>query len=111
MSFRFLSFTEALCCIPVELTRSALQRAKELGFSPGGHVACVAFLLHLWGALWVTPRLQDAPWASPSPLDAPLTPGCVFAGCEDCSQYHDSECPELGPVVMVKDSFVLSRAR
>uniref|UniRef100_A0A8C3YJC5 PR domain zinc finger protein 15 n=1 Tax=Catagonus wagneri TaxID=51154 RepID=A0A8C3YJC5_9CETA len=32
-------------------------------------------------------------------------------GCEDCSQYHDSECPELGPVVMVKDSFVLSRAR
>lgn len=34
-----------------------------------------------------------------------------FTGCEDCSQYHDSECPELGPVVMVKDSFVLSRAR
>ncbi|KAG8518588.1 PR domain zinc finger protein 15 [Galemys pyrenaicus] len=33
------------------------------------------------------------------------------AGCEDCAQYHDSECPELGPVVMVKDSFVLSRAR
>ncbi|OXB54833.1 hypothetical protein ASZ78_005766 [Callipepla squamata] len=33
------------------------------------------------------------------------------AGCEDCGQYHDSECPELGPVVTVKDSFVLSRAR
>uniref|UniRef100_A0A8C2FXG1 PR/SET domain 15 n=1 Tax=Cyprinus carpio TaxID=7962 RepID=A0A8C2FXG1_CYPCA len=32
-------------------------------------------------------------------------------GCEDCGQYHDSECPELGPVVTVKDSFVLSRAR
>ncbi|KFR06970.1 PR domain zinc finger protein 15, partial [Nipponia nippon] len=31
--------------------------------------------------------------------------------CEDCGQYHDSECPELGPVVTVKDSFVLSRAR
>ncbi|EOA96739.1 PR domain zinc finger protein 15, partial [Anas platyrhynchos] len=30
--------------------------------------------------------------------------------CEDCGQYHDSECPELGPVVTVKDSFVLSRA-
>uniref|UniRef100_A0A8C0XQM6 PR domain zinc finger protein 15 n=1 Tax=Castor canadensis TaxID=51338 RepID=A0A8C0XQM6_CASCN len=35
----------------------------------------------------------------------------MFLWCEDCSQYHDSECPELGPVVMVKDSFVLSRAR
>nr|XP_035138699.1 PR domain zinc finger protein 15 isoform X4 [Callithrix jacchus]XP_035138701.1 PR domain zinc finger protein 15 isoform X4 [Callithrix jacchus] len=35
----------------------------------------------------------------------------MFIWCEDCSQYHDSECPELGPVVMVKDSFVLSRAR
>ncbi|XP_061483575.1 PR domain zinc finger protein 15 isoform X2 [Rhineura floridana] len=31
--------------------------------------------------------------------------------CEDCNQHHDSECPELGPVVTVKDSFVLSRAR
>ncbi|KAG7282647.1 hypothetical protein CRUP_017573, partial [Coryphaenoides rupestris] len=31
-------------------------------------------------------------------------------GCEDCSQYHDSECPELGPLVTVEDSFVLSRA-
>ncbi|XP_030648092.1 PR domain zinc finger protein 15 [Chanos chanos] len=31
--------------------------------------------------------------------------------CEDCGQYHNSECPELGPVVTVKDSFVLSRAR
>uniref|UniRef100_A0A8C4RNI3 PR/SET domain 15 n=1 Tax=Erpetoichthys calabaricus TaxID=27687 RepID=A0A8C4RNI3_ERPCA len=31
--------------------------------------------------------------------------------CDDCGQYHDSECPELGPVVKVKDSFVLSRAR
>uniref|UniRef100_A0A663N848 PR domain zinc finger protein 15 n=1 Tax=Athene cunicularia TaxID=194338 RepID=A0A663N848_ATHCN len=36
---------------------------------------------------------------------------CFLAGCEDCRQYHDSECPELGPVVTVKDSFVLSRAR
>uniref|UniRef100_A0A8C4EU95 PR/SET domain 15 n=1 Tax=Dicentrarchus labrax TaxID=13489 RepID=A0A8C4EU95_DICLA len=36
---------------------------------------------------------------------------CVFAGCEDCGQYHDSECPELGPLVTVQDSFVLSRAR
>ncbi|XP_068930974.1 PR domain zinc finger protein 15 isoform X4 [Petaurus breviceps papuanus] len=35
----------------------------------------------------------------------------MFIWCEDCGQYHDSECPELGPVVMVKDSFVLSRAR
>ncbi|NXE23523.1 PRD15 protein, partial [Ardeotis kori] len=35
----------------------------------------------------------------------------LLAGCEDCGQYHDSECPELGPVVTVKDSFVLSRAR
>ncbi|KAK1800604.1 hypothetical protein P4O66_005806 [Electrophorus voltai] len=35
---------------------------------------------------------------------------CV-AGCEDCTQFHSSECPELGPVVTVKDSFVLSRAR
>ncbi|NXP52433.1 PRD15 protein, partial [Heliornis fulica] len=35
----------------------------------------------------------------------------VFIWCEDCGQYHDSECPELGPVVTVKDSFVLSRAR
>lgn len=32
-------------------------------------------------------------------------------GCEDCGQYHDSECPELGPLVTVQDSFVLSRAR
>lgn len=37
--------------------------------------------------------------------------GCVVAGCEDCGQYHDSECPELGPLVTVQDSFVLSRAR
>uniref|UniRef100_A0A3Q3LAM1 PR/SET domain 15 n=1 Tax=Mastacembelus armatus TaxID=205130 RepID=A0A3Q3LAM1_9TELE len=29
----------------------------------------------------------------------------------DCGQYHDSECPELGPLVTVQDSFVLSRAR
>ncbi|XP_075053386.1 PR domain zinc finger protein 15 isoform X2 [Mixophyes fleayi] len=35
----------------------------------------------------------------------------VFIWCEDCAQYHDSECPELGPVVTVQDSFVLSRAR
>ncbi|KAL0994387.1 hypothetical protein UPYG_G00121540 [Umbra pygmaea] len=34
-----------------------------------------------------------------------------FIWCEDCRQYHDSECPELGPVVTVSDSFVLSRAR
>lgn len=34
-----------------------------------------------------------------------------LTGCEDCGQYHDSECPELGPVVTVQDSFVLSRAR
>ena len=32
-------------------------------------------------------------------------------GCEDCGQYHNSECPELGPLVTVQDSFVLSRAR
>ena len=36
---------------------------------------------------------------------------CSPPGCEDCSQYHDSECPELGPLVTVEDSFVLSRAR
>ncbi|NXJ61959.1 PRD15 protein, partial [Rostratula benghalensis] len=35
----------------------------------------------------------------------------LLAGCDDCGLYHDSECPELGPVVTVKDSFVLSRAR
>lgn len=46
-----------------------------------------------------------------SPSLGALMLGCLLAGCEDCSQYHDSECPELGPVVMVKDSFVLSRAR
>ncbi|KAK7925421.1 hypothetical protein WMY93_007731 [Mugilogobius chulae] len=34
-----------------------------------------------------------------------------FVWCDDCGQYHDSECPELGPVVTVQDSFVLSRAR
>ncbi|XP_056910995.1 PR domain zinc finger protein 15 [Takifugu flavidus] len=34
-----------------------------------------------------------------------------FIWCEDCGQYHNSECPELGPVVTVHDSFVLSRAR
>ncbi|XP_038154915.1 PR domain zinc finger protein 15-like [Cyprinodon tularosa] len=34
-----------------------------------------------------------------------------FIWCEDCAQYHDSECPELGPLVTVQDSFVLSRAR
>lgn len=38
---------------------------------------------------------------------------CVVfvSGCEDCGQYHDCECPELGPLVTVQDSFVLSRAR
>ncbi|KAM5180930.1 PR domain zinc finger protein 15 isoform 1-T1 [Mantella aurantiaca] len=35
----------------------------------------------------------------------------MFIWCDDCGQYHDSECPELGPVVTVQDSFVLSRAR
>ncbi|XP_061607332.1 PR domain zinc finger protein 15 isoform X2 [Phyllopteryx taeniolatus] len=34
-----------------------------------------------------------------------------FIWCEDCGQYHDSECPEFGPLVTVQDSFVLSRAR
>ncbi|XP_029957474.1 PR domain zinc finger protein 15 [Salarias fasciatus] len=34
-----------------------------------------------------------------------------FIWCEDCGQYHDTECPELGPLVTVQDSFVLSRAR
>ncbi|XP_017286595.1 PR domain zinc finger protein 15 [Kryptolebias marmoratus] len=34
-----------------------------------------------------------------------------FIWCEDCGQYHDSECPELGPLVTVPDTFVLSRAR
>ncbi|XP_053097240.1 PR domain zinc finger protein 15 isoform X2 [Pangasianodon hypophthalmus] len=34
-----------------------------------------------------------------------------YIWCEDCAQYHNSECPELGPVVTVRDSFVLSRAR
>ncbi|KAJ7996747.1 hypothetical protein DPEC_G00240230 [Dallia pectoralis] len=34
-----------------------------------------------------------------------------FIWCEDCKQYHDSECPDLGPVVTVQDSLVLSRAR
>uniref|UniRef100_A0A8C5FZE3 PR/SET domain 15 n=1 Tax=Gouania willdenowi TaxID=441366 RepID=A0A8C5FZE3_GOUWI len=35
----------------------------------------------------------------------------MLTRCEDCGQYHDSECPELGPLVTVQDSFVLSRAR
>ncbi|XP_036380390.1 PR domain zinc finger protein 15 [Megalops cyprinoides] len=34
-----------------------------------------------------------------------------YIWCDDCGQYHGSECPELGPVVTVRDSFVLSRAR
>ncbi|XP_076025245.1 PR domain zinc finger protein 15 [Genypterus blacodes] len=34
-----------------------------------------------------------------------------FIWCDDCGQYHNSECPELGPLVTVQDSFVLSRAR
>ncbi|CAL9685926.1 unnamed protein product [Knipowitschia caucasica] len=33
-----------------------------------------------------------------------------FVWCDDCGQYHDSECPELGPVVTVQDSVVHSRA-
>ncbi|KAG9263203.1 PR domain zinc finger protein 15 isoform X1 [Astyanax mexicanus] len=41
--------------------------------------------------------------AEPAPDD--------YIWCEDCGQFHNSECPELGPVVTVKDSFVLSRAR
>lgn len=40
-----------------------------------------------------------------------LTGVMSVTGCEDCGQYHDSECPELGPLVTVQDSFVLSRAR
>lgn len=54
----------------------------------------------------------NAHW--PEVCDEPLTTGvcvCVCVGCEDCGQYHNSECPELGPVVTVHDSFVLSRAR
>ncbi|XP_043927885.1 PR domain zinc finger protein 15 [Protopterus annectens] len=35
----------------------------------------------------------------------------VYCWCDDCGQYHDSECPELGPVLTIKDTFVLSRAR
>ncbi|XP_059824729.1 PR domain zinc finger protein 15 isoform X2 [Hypanus sabinus] len=35
----------------------------------------------------------------------------LFVWCDDCGEYHDSECPELGPLVTVSDSFVLSRAR
>ncbi|GAA6084474.1 PR domain zinc finger protein 15 isoform X3 [Tachysurus ichikawai] len=34
-----------------------------------------------------------------------------YIWCEECAQYHNSECPELGPVITVRDSFVLSRAR
>lgn len=72
----------------------------ELGLFLGG-TSCVVFV----GSTSVTPIGLGAEQCPPA--DA----GCLFAGCEDCSQYHDSECPELGPVVMVKDSFVLSRAR
>ncbi|XP_030059675.1 PR domain zinc finger protein 15 isoform X1 [Microcaecilia unicolor] len=39
------------------------------------------------------------------------TDEAMFIWCDDCGQYHDSECPDLGPVVKVSDSFVLSRAR
>ncbi|XP_078089136.1 PR domain zinc finger protein 15 isoform X3 [Mustelus asterias] len=35
----------------------------------------------------------------------------LFVWCDDCGEYHDSECPEIGPLVTVSDSFVLSRAR
>eukprot|EP00061_Rhincodon_typus_P015581 g43341.t1 len=38
------------------------------------------------------------------------TDGKLFVWCDDCGEYHDSECPELGPLVTVSDSFVLSRA-
>lgn len=63
---------------------------------------------------WAVPSGRepcDALWVTPHPTPSALTLGRLFAGCEDCSQYHDSECPELGPVVTVRDSFVLSRAR
>uniref|UniRef100_A0A3B5A8U5 PR/SET domain 15 n=1 Tax=Stegastes partitus TaxID=144197 RepID=A0A3B5A8U5_9TELE len=42
--------------------------------------------------------------------EASVEPSFIY-WCEDCGQYHDSECPELGPLVTVHDSFVLSRAR
>ncbi|XP_035035394.1 PR domain zinc finger protein 15 [Hippoglossus stenolepis] len=44
------------------------------------------------------------------PVMAEQTPD-EFIWCEECGQYHDTECPELGPLVTVQDSFVLSRAR
>lgn len=111
VSFRFLSFTETLSCIPVELTRSALQHAKELGFSPGGTWPVLLSFCTCGERSGSPPGCGMLRGRLPHLSMPPLMPGCVFAGCEDCSQYHDSECPELGPVVMVKDSFVLSRAR
>ncbi|KAM9788980.1 PR domain zinc finger protein 15 [Neosynchiropus ocellatus] len=52
---------------------------------------------------------EESPAEKESDMSAP-TPA-EFIWCEDCGQYHDTECPELGPLVTVEDSFVLSRAR
>uniref|UniRef100_A0A8C0C4J1 PR domain zinc finger protein 15 n=1 Tax=Buteo japonicus TaxID=224669 RepID=A0A8C0C4J1_9AVES len=68
-------------------------------------------------ALWV--KNVSGPGMAPGQCWAPAACSCPaealsqlsYWWCEDCGQYHDSECPELGPVVTVKDSFVLSRAR
>lgn len=89
------------------VTPDALKWAVELGVFLGG-ASRVCAVLYVWGALPGGPVRRGA---SRRPSPSALTPGRLFAGCEDCSQYHDSECPELGPVVTVRDSFVLSRAR
>lgn len=76
---------------------------------PGGHVLCLP-RVRVCGERRGSPTSGTEPARSGGlPPSADTVPS--VAGCEDCGQYHDSECPELGPVVMVKDSFVLSRAR
>ncbi|KAM7374815.1 hypothetical protein PAMP_007452 [Pampus punctatissimus] len=54
--------------------------------------------------------INEGSFAEKVDIMAEQTPD-EFVWCDDCSQYHDSECPELGPLVTVQDSFVLSRAR
>ncbi|XP_029434311.1 PR domain zinc finger protein 15 isoform X2 [Rhinatrema bivittatum] len=56
------------------------------------------------------PKVPPPP-PSPAEMAEEETDESMFIWCDDCGQYHDSECPDLGPVVKVSDSYVLSRAR
>lgn len=88
----------------VTLHAGCVSRGHVLGSHCFIFVGSAAGQSHPAGSL-------TAPFGGPPPLAVRSDAGRLFAGCEDCSQYHDSECPELGPVVTVRDSFVLSRAR